>query len=69
MSSPWLTDPISPRESLQGEQRCSIIILGGGLVGVAAAYFLSREGCDVALVEKGSLGTGATGRSTGFLLS
>ena len=36
---------------------------------MAAAYFLSLRGCDVALVEKGSLGGGATGRSTGFLLN
>ncbi len=69
MSSIWLKNASSQRGSLEGEESCSIAIIGGGLVGVAAAFYLSQAGCDVALVEKDRLGSGATGRSNGFLLN
>lgn len=68
MSSPWLEEPSPPRGSLEGEETCSIAIIGGGLVGVAVAWYLAKAGCDVALVERGTLAGGATGRSNGFLL-
>ena len=41
-----------------------IAIIGGGIVGVSAAYFLAREGLSVALFEKGRIAgeqSGATG--------
>jgi sarcosine oxidase subunit beta len=40
-----------------------IVIVGGGVVGTSIAYRLRNEGADVTLVEKGSLGDGATGDS------
>lgn len=46
---------------------CSIAVVGGGIVGVAAAYFLAKRGCSVALVERETIGSGATGRSLGIL--
>lgn len=46
---------------------CDICIIGGGLSGLANAYFLAKEGKDVVLLEKGSIGNGATGHSTGKL--
>ena len=33
--------------------RADIVIIGGGIIGVSAAFFLSRLGIDVALCEKG----------------
>ena len=65
----WLDEPYTPRDPLVGDQTAELVILGGGVTGVAAAYFLASRGCRVALVERDALASGATGRSAGFLLA
>ncbi|MBZ9993039.1 NAD(P)/FAD-dependent oxidoreductase [Mesorhizobium sp. BH1-1-4] len=42
-----------------------VIVLGGGLMGTASAYFLARRGARVTLVERKRIGTGATVASFG----
>ncbi|RCS22576.1 FAD-binding oxidoreductase [Phyllobacterium salinisoli] len=42
-----------------------VVILGGGLMGTASAYFLARHGCKVTLVERNRVGSGATVASFG----
>ncbi|TGP95517.1 MULTISPECIES: FAD-binding oxidoreductase [unclassified Mesorhizobium] len=42
-----------------------VIVLGGGLMGAASAYFLARRGARVALVERNRIGSGATVASFG----
>ena len=42
-------------------------IVGGGLSGIANAYFLAKQGKDVVLLEKDKILAGATGNSTGKL--
>ncbi len=37
-----------------------VVIIGGGIVGCSCAYYLSRAGVKVHLVEKGPLGSGAS---------
>jgi glycine/D-amino acid oxidase-like deaminating enzyme len=37
-----------------------IIVVGGGIVGCACAYYLAKAGVKVHLIEKGSLGSGAS---------
>ena len=44
-----------------------ILIVGGGLAGCAAAYFLAREGADVMLIEQYDLNTLASGSNSGSL--
>lgn len=44
-----------------------VIIIGGGLVGTAAAYYLSRDGATVLLIEQGELNRGASGQNAGSL--
>lgn len=46
-----------------------IVIIGGGIAGMSAAYWLQKEDptLDIALVEKSGLGFGATGRNAGFI--
>ena len=41
------------------------IVLGGGLMGTASAYFLARHGVRVTLIERGRIGAGATVASFG----
>src|SRR5262249_31540277 len=42
-----------------------VLIAGGGLAGCALAYYLAREGVDVALVERGELNREASGTNAG----
>lgn len=42
-----------------------VVVVGGGIVGCAAAYYLADRGADVTLCEKGSIGAGSTERSLG----
>ncbi|MEA2255093.1 MAG: sarcosine oxidase, subunit beta [Solirubrobacteraceae bacterium] len=47
-----------------------VVIVGGGSHGLATAYYLGRRGItDVAVLEKGYIGSGAAGRNTTILRS
>jgi sarcosine oxidase subunit beta len=47
--------------------RVNVVVLGGGLVGCAAAYYLAKCGASVLLVEQGDLNREASGRNAGSL--
>ncbi len=47
--------------------RADILIIGGGILGCAAAYYLSKRDVSVILVDKGSLASEATGATTAGL--
>ncbi|WP_432361809.1 FAD-dependent oxidoreductase [Sporosarcina sp. UB5] len=53
--------------ALDKDLSCDVCIIGGGLSGIANAYFLAQEGKDVILLEKDEILRGATGNSTGKL--
>ena len=43
------------------KSQARIVIVGGGIMGVALLYHLAEEGCsDVLLIEKGELTSGST---------
>ncbi len=44
-----------------------VLICGGGVIGAAIAYFLSRRGVEVTVVERTGLACAASGKSGGFL--
>ena len=44
-----------------------VLIVGGGIAGCSAAYYLARDGGEVALVDRGEVGRGASGRNAGSL--
>ena len=44
-----------------------VIVVGGGIVGCATAYFCAREGMRVTLLERKTVGYGASGRNPGWL--
>jgi glycine/D-amino acid oxidase-like deaminating enzyme len=48
-------------------QATDVLVIGGGIVGVATAYELARRGADVTLIEAESLAFGATGRNLGYI--
>lgn len=50
------------------ERTADVVIIGGGIVGVSAAYYLARLGVKrVLLLEQGGLGEGSTIRSAGIV--
>jgi glycine/D-amino acid oxidase-like deaminating enzyme len=56
-------------KSTQNKKTCDIAIVGGGIAGLSAAYWLKKEdpNLDVVVIEKNQLGAGATGRNAGFI--
>jgi sarcosine oxidase subunit beta len=42
-----------------------VCVVGGGIVGLASAYYLADRGASVTLLEKGTLGAGSTDRAVG----
>src|SRR5690348_10639260 len=51
--------------------RYDVVIIGGGVHGLAAAYYLAKHHgiTDVAVLERGYLGSGASGRNTAIIRS
>ena len=47
--------------------RTDVLIIGGGLLGCAAAYYLSLAGVPVTLIEQGELGLQASSQNAGSL--
>jgi glycine/D-amino acid oxidase-like deaminating enzyme len=46
--------------------QADVVVIGGGIVGAAAAYFLGKRGHSVALVEKGVVGGEQSSRNWGW---
>jgi glycine/D-amino acid oxidase-like deaminating enzyme len=59
-------DPES-EASTKGEDLVRVLIVGGGVIGSAAACFLARSGADVTVVERTGVACAASGKSGGFL--
>jgi sarcosine oxidase subunit beta len=48
-------------------QSCDVVVIGGGIMGCSTAFQLAKRGLDVAVVDKGSIGFGPTGQSSGII--
>ncbi len=44
----------------------SVVVIGGGIIGCSAAYFLAKKGHSVALIEKGHVGGEQSSRNWGW---
>ena len=47
-------------------ERVSVVVIGGGIIGVATALFLAEKGVSVALCEKGAIGGEQSSRNWGW---
>ncbi len=63
------TDPFTPSCSGGIPQKMDVIVVGGGLTGISAAYHLSRAGRQVMVLEAFNVGSGASGRNGGQALN
>ena len=68
--TPWLeeVDPGRLPGSARLPGRVEVAVVGGGVVGVAAAYWLARLGAEVLVLESRLPGWGASGRNAGLVL-
>jgi gamma-glutamylputrescine oxidase len=60
---------LPPPRPWQGQGRADVVVVGAGLTGVSAALDLAAAGLDVAVLEAGVLGAGASGRNGGLVCS
>ena len=48
-------------------KRTDVLVIGGGIIGVACAYFLAKEGNSIRLIEQKRIGNGASSGNLGLL--
>ena len=66
----WLASTENTSYSrLEGDSRVDVAIVGGGILGVTAAYLLQQEGRSVALLEADRIVRGVTGYTTAKITS
>lgn len=53
--------------TLTKDQRADVVIIGGGIAGLSAAYFLARAGSKVVLLEMNTVASGDSGFTTALL--
>ncbi|WP_284200743.1 FAD-dependent oxidoreductase, partial [Sinorhizobium fredii] len=46
--------------------KADVVVIGGGIIGATAAFFLAERGLSVALVEKGHVGCEQSSRNWGW---
>ena len=57
----------SINKPLEEDTYCDILIVGGGIAGLACAYYLKDSDYNVVLIDKDRIGYGATSKNTGKL--
>ena len=63
-----LTPPRQPAPKLQEALSADVVVIGGGLTGLSAAYHLAKSGRKVTLIEGRSIGWGGSGRNNGQVI-
>ena len=58
---------MAPRRDMSNidKKSATVVIVGGGVTGLSAGWWLARQGVDVLVIEKGIVGWGASGRNGG----
>lgn len=66
----WLTGSDQPPHYpvLERDVVCEVAVVGGGITGALAAYYLAEAGIEVVLVDKRSVARGSTSATTALLL-
>ena len=70
MDSIWSkTTKIPQFQSLAGDKKTDVLIIGGGMAGILCAHFLEENGVDYMLVEGNRIGEGVTKNTTAKITS
>ena len=64
----WLDAPYEPGPALAGEHETDVAIIGGGVTGMASAYFIKKQFPEkrIAVLEGEYVGFGSSGRNSGI---
>lgn len=65
----WLEGASRSYPPLAGDAAADVAIVGGGIAGIATAYFLARGGARPIVLEARGVAEAASGRNAGFLLA
>jgi gamma-glutamylputrescine oxidase len=65
----WLEGVQRSYPPLEGDAAADVAIVGGGIAGVATAYFLAKAGARPIVLEARGVAEAASGRNAGFLLA
>ncbi|MBI2330251.1 FAD-binding oxidoreductase [Candidatus Daviesbacteria bacterium] len=63
------TTPVTDYPELSKDLVVDVIIIGGGITGINAAYFLKSQGQKVAIIEANKIATGTSGNTTAKITS
>ena len=66
----WMADAEAiAAPPLEADSSCEVLVVGGGIAGLSAAYEAARCGRQVMLIDRGPVGRGMTARTTAHLAS
>jgi len=64
----WIeSQPLPEYPRIDGDRSADVVVVGGGITGVTAAYLLTRAGCRVVLLERERCASLDTGHTTAHL--
>ena len=69
MNTIWEQEKMPRFDTLDGNLRTDVLVIGGGLAGLLCTYHLQKAGVDCALIEENRLMSGVSGRTTAKLTS
>ena len=71
MNSLWFETLNKPRQfpQISNNLSCDVCIVGGGIFGITCAYYLTKQGFNVILLEKDEIASKATGNTTAKITS
>jgi gamma-glutamylputrescine oxidase len=65
----WLDQPYEPRPPLDRDVQVEACVIGAGVAGLSCARRLARHGIETLVLERDTVGGGASGRNGGFLIA
>lgn len=64
----WLDIPYTSRPSLKQDIETDVVVVGGGITGVSAAYHSVKAGFRTVLIEKDVIASGSAGKNGGMVV-